>query len=281
MSFFHSRKGEHTKIRVDLSEDFRHADRPPASYFFPVEGLELTGDDLRNLLKDFCHGDRPLLHLYLPKEEGEGEAREFKVHKLGRRTLSILDLSLDEEAVTFMREHSVVRFGFEHNNNTFVFETHALGKTAEDGEILIVEKPQTIYQERRKYRRYQLLPEHHAFLGWMQVQDISWTGMRILSDTLLQPRDVLENALLTLPPVHTVETGECLYQGSKIQVPRAVVSYRLTRDLCYYYGLYFDMEWSEEESEKLESFLRALRQRFWNSITGESSSFANNSDSEE
>lgn len=281
MSFFHSRKGGSRKIRADLTDDFRHADRPPASYFYPVEGLELTGDTLRNLLKDFCHGERPLLYLYLPEQEGEGEAREFKVHKLRRHTLSLLDLSRDEEAVSFMRKHSRVRFGFEHKNDTFLFETRVLGKTADHGEILIAEKPETIYQERRKYRRYQLLPEHQAFLGWMQLRDISWSGMHILSDTLLQQRDVLENAPLTLPPVHAVENGECLYQGARIQVPRAVVRYRFTRDISYYYGLYFDREWSEEESEKLDGFLRALRQRFRNSIAGEGSPSASNPDSGE
>jgi len=276
MAFFHSRKRGSAKIRADLTEDFRYADRPPASYFFPVEGWELTGDTLRNLLKDFCHGEQPLLYLYLPRQEGEGESREFKVYKLGRHTLSILDFSPDEEAVSFMRDYSRVRFGFEHKNNTFVFETYALGKIADNGAVFILEKPETIYQEHREDRRYQLLPEHQAFLGWMQLQDISWSGMHILSDTLLQPQDVLENALLTLPPVHAVETGECLYREARIQVPRAVVSYRLTRDMCYYYGLYFDVEWSREESAKLDGFLRALRQRSENSIRGESSPCASN-----
>lgn len=276
MSFFHSRKGGSRKIRDDLIEDFRDADRPPANYFEPLDGVELTGDTLRNLFKDFCHGEHPLLYLYLSKRESEGETREFKVHKLRRHTLSILDLSPDQEAASFMREHSHVRFGFEHKNNTFVFETHALGKTADNEEIFILEKPEIIYQKRREYRRYQLLPEHQAFLGWMQLQDISWSGVHILSDTLLQPQDVLENAPLTLPPVHAVETGECLYQEAKIQVPRAVVSYRYTRDICYYYGLYFDVGWSEEESEKLDGFLRALRQRSGNSITGEDSPTVSN-----
>jgi hypothetical protein len=266
MSFFHSRKGGSKKIKADLTEDFRHPDRSPAHYFFPPEGLELTGDTLRSLLKDFCNSERPLLYLYLPKQEGEEEARDFKVHKLERNTLSILDLSPDGEAVSFMREYSTVRFGFEHGNRSFVFETRALGKTQD--EILLVEKPGTIYQERRKHRRYQLWPEHQAFLGWMQVHDISWSGMRILSDTFLQSGDVLENALLTLPSVETVDTGDPLFPGAKIPIPRAVVSYRLTREICYYYGLYFDREWPEDQSQKLADFLQALHKRFLSSNQG-------------
>lgn len=261
MPFFHSRKEGGGKIRLELSEDFRRGDRALAEYFFALDGLELTGDALWNLLKEFSQREHPLLHLYLPQREGEMKARDFKIHKLKRNTISIWDLSLDGEAVSFMRQHSRVRFGFLHRNGFFLFETRILGKARDNEELLIVEKPKTIYRDRRNYLRYQLWPELQAFLGWMQVQEISWIGMGLFSDTLLEPREILENALLSLPPVYSIETRECLHRESKLQVPGAVVCYKVSLEMCFYYGLSFDQEFSDEQSEKLGDFLHALHKR--------------------
>ena len=261
MPFFHSRKEGSGEIRLNLAEDFRQGDRALAEYFFALDGLELTGDALGNLLKELSQREHPLLHLYLPQREGEMKVRDFKVHKLKRNTISIWDLSLDGEAVSFMRQHSRVRFGFLHRNGFFLFETRILGKARDNEELFIVEKPKTIYQERRQYLRYQLWPELQAFLGWMQVQEISWNGMGIFCDTVLEPREILENALLSLPPVYSIEASECLHSESKLQVPGAVVCYKLSWEMCFYYGLSFDQNFSGEQSETLADFLRALHKR--------------------
>jgi len=268
MPFFQSRKEVSGEIRLDLAEDFRRGDRAHAEYFFALDGLELTRDALWNLLKDFCQGEHPLLHLYLPQREGEMKSRDFKVHKLKRNTISIWDLSLDGEASSFMRRYSRVRFGFLHRNSFFLFETRILGKARDNEELFVVEKPKTIYQERRKYLRYQLWPEHQAFLGWMQVQEISWIGMGLFSDTVLEPQEILENAPLSLPPVYSIKTRECLHPESKLQIPGAVVSYKLSREMCFYYGLSFDQKFSEQ-SETLGDFLHALHKRFLEHRSGE------------
>ncbi|MCF8086296.1 MAG: hypothetical protein K9J48_05325 [Desulfohalobiaceae bacterium] len=259
MPLFHSRKVSSKRVGAQLAEDFRRPDRVPAEYFFSVEGMELTGDSCRRLLKEFSRDERPLLALYLPDELGEEAAHHFLVRKLRRYTLSLSDLSPNGEGTSFLREHARVRFGFEHNHETYFFETRVLGGMGEEETVLLAEKPETIYQERRSLRRYWIWPDHQAFLGWMQVHDISWNGLRILCETSLESGDILENAQLSLPRVHDPESGVCLHFGGRIHVPRARVIYSQAREDCSCYGVYFEREWEEGKKQALADFLFALR----------------------
>jgi hypothetical protein len=203
-----------------------------------------------------------LLSLYIPDTNGEEEGRDLKVHQLNRNTLSLLDLSTDREAVAFMRAYSRVRLGFEHRNASYIFQTEVLGFVEGPKEVLLAARPERIYRERRRYQRYQLWPDHKAYLDSMPVHDISWSGLRIHSDTSLWSGDILDKALLTLPAIYRPGTEVCLYSGASIRVPRVVVSYRLARDISCYYGLYFDRQWDLEDTQKLGDFLLALRKNF-------------------
>lgn len=246
-----------------LSEDFRCLERNPAQYFFSLEGLILPREDTFDLLEHLFLSRHPLIHLYMPNKHGEEETHEFKVQQLGNNTLSLLDLSRDETAVSFMKKHSTVRFGFEHQNTSYIFETSVLGFVQDQESILLADMPERIYRERRQYPRYQLWPDHKAYLEEMQVHDISWSGLRVLSERSLRSGDTLKNVQLTLPLITHPQTEAVLYAGSRIQVPRIDVRYRLTQDICSYYGLYFEEEWVLEQSQELGDFLLAVRKHFF------------------
>ena len=261
MPFFHSREEEGKRSSLGMARDFRHQDRVPAQYFSPLDGLALTGHSARNLLREFRQRERPLLYLYLPRSMGGEEARDLELQRLGRNNMILANLSPDREAVSYMREHSEVRFGFEHGTAVCTFETKVLGSLDRDCGMLLVEKPGTLFLERRNFRRYQLWPEYGAYLGWMRVNDISWSGLGIFSDMSLRARNVLENPLLSLPPVLDLSSDESVYQGAKIKVPRAVVMYRYISETCCFCGLYFEREWGEEQAEWLDDFLLGLWKR--------------------
>ena len=262
MGLFRRRKKMDWQDHFHLSEDFRGVDRPVAQYPVDMEGLRVTGDNLEILLEEFCHSERPLLYLYLPKEERE-EARDFLVHRLGRNSLSLLDLSMDQESADFLRKHSQVRFGFAHHNYTYVFETEILGRIEDEDPLFLAFKPETIFQERRSHQRYTLWPEHKAFFNSMSVMDISQRGVKLFSSHDLDSPEALENAVLTLPPVYDAERDACYYSGGEIEVPKAVVTYELKQNKWHYYGLHFDQEWSDEQTKKLNDFLLALRKRIY------------------
>ena len=246
----------------NLSHDFRRNERLPAHYDFPLKGVKLSREEKDELFKEFCNSKQPLLHLYMPTKQGEEKIQDLKVHTLNYSTFYLLDLTPDEEAVSFMQRYSKIRIGFVHRNETYVFETEVLGFIEDRKKLLLAERPETIYRERRKYQRYQLWPNYKAYLDTMQVHDISWGGLRVHSDTLLISGDVLKNVLLTLPPIYSPSTEICLFSGAKIRIPRVVVSYRITREICCYYGLYFDKEWDLSKAQKLGDFLLTLRKNY-------------------
>ena len=262
MGLFRRRKKGDWQDRFHLREDFRGVDRPVAQYPVAMEGIKVTGDNLAILLEEFCHTERPLIHLYVPTEERE-EPRDFMVHRLGRNSLSLLDLSMDQESADFLRDHSQVRFGFEYHNYTYVFETEILGRIEGEDPLFLALKPETIFQERRSHQRYTLWPEHEAFLNSMPVMDVSQRGLKLFSSQDLHSPEALQHAVLTLPPVYDAETGDCYYSGGEIEVPRAVVTYELKQGKWHYYGLHFDQEWADEQTKKLNDFLLALRKRIY------------------
>ena len=260
---FRWRKKSDWQDRHQLSEDFRSLQRSPAQYPLPMEGLELTQENRDILLEEFCQQERPVMHLYLPKEEGD-EARDFMVQRLGRNSLNILDLSFDRESADFMRDFSPVRFGFEHNNYTYIFETEVVGVLEGDDPVFLLAKPSIVVQERRSHKRYQLYPEHEAFINDMQVQDISQRGLQFFSkDASLQYQDVLENAALTLPPVYDEETEDCYYSGADIEIPQGVITYKLKKGKYCYHGLQFQGDWPDEYIKNLNDFLLGLRKRIF------------------
>jgi len=262
MSLFQSRKRAAKRIGARLSEDFRAPHRVPAEYPASLQGKELIGDAVRDLLKRWARGEHPFLTLYLPEDDGEVAMHELPVHKLRRRTMSLSDPSPNSEALSFLREHSKVRFGFEHREARYWFETRVLGTVdGEDEPILVAERPERMYEERRRVPRYHLWPELQAFLGWMQVLDLSWNGLRIFSSTRLEIREVLENAPLFLPQVDDWQTGGTPDPASGIRVPRAVVTHSLPDEAYWLYGLHFHGEWSEDEARKLGAFIQALEER--------------------
>ncbi|MCF8086298.1 MAG: hypothetical protein K9J48_05335 [Desulfohalobiaceae bacterium] len=258
MSLFRRQKKPDWQDRFHLAEDFRELERDPAQYPVAMEGLEVTGDSLRVLLEEFCQTERPMLYLYLPKEERE-EAREFLVQRLGRNSLNILDLSLDRESGDFLREHSLVRFGFEHRNYAYVFQTEVLARIEGEDPVYLALKPETIFQERRSHQRYKLWPDYEAFFKDMAVLDISQRGLKVFTEQGLNASEALENAVLSLPQVQDLETGDSLYSGAEIEVPRAMVTYQNKQGKWKYYGLLFDREWPDEDTKKLNDFLLALR----------------------
>ncbi len=258
MGLFRRQKKLDWHDRFHLAEDFRELERDPAQYPVAMEGLEVTGDSLRILLEEFYHAERPMLYLYLPKEERE-EAREFLVQRLGRNSLNILDLSLDRESSDFLRDHSLVRFGFEHRNYTYIFQTEVLGRIEGEDPVYLALKPETIFQERRSHQRYTLWPDHEAFFLDMPVLDISQRGLKVYTDRSLDSSQALEHAVLTLPPVQDPETGASFYSGAEIEVPRSVVTYENKQGKRNYYGLFFDADWPDEDTKKLNDFLLALR----------------------
>jgi len=258
MSLFRRQKKPDWHDRFHLAEDFRELERGPAQYPVAMEGVEVTGDSLSVLLEEFCRTERPMLYLYLPKEERE-EACEFLVQRLGRNSLNVLDLSLDGESGDFLREHSLVRFGFEHRNYAYVFETEVLARIEGDEPLFLALKPDTIFQERRSHQRYKLWPDYEAFFQEMGLLDISQRGLKAFTDQSLNSSEALESAVLSLPPVHDPETGDSFYSGAVIEVPRAVVTYENKQGKWKYYGLFFDLEWPDEDTKKLNDFLLALR----------------------
>jgi len=259
MSLFYTRNIASKRPGSQLTEDFRDPDRSPAAYAFSVDGMELTGDACRNLLKELSRSERPVLFLYQPGEGGDELTHEFLVRKLRRYTLSMSDHSPHGEATAFLRKHNRVRFGFELGSGTYFFETRVLGSIGEEDKVLLAEKPKTIYKERRRYPRYRIWTDHPAFLGWMRVQDISWNGLRILSETAFEPGDILENAQLSLPSVHAPESDAGPFPGVRIPVPGAVVSYSLLGEMGWYYGMWFEQEWDGDRARELAEFLFALR----------------------
>jgi len=248
---------------IGLSEDFRNSERETAPYFFPLEGIILSGEETLDVLKYLCQSQHPLLHLYIPNKHGEEEVHEFKVQRVENNTLSLLDISRDSTAISFMRKKSTLRFGFELHDNSYIFETRVLGFAQDKGEVLLAEIPERIYRERRRHPRYQLWPEHKAYLEGMQVHDISWHGLRVLSERSLCSGDTLKNVQLTLPLIPHPRTETYLYSGARINVPRIGVRYRISQDICSYYGLYFKEEWDPEQTQKLGDFLLALRKHFF------------------
>jgi hypothetical protein len=258
MPLFRRQKKPDWLERFHLAEDFRELERTPAQYPMAMEGVEITGDSLRLLLQEFCQSERPLLYLYLPKEERE-EAREFLVQRLGRNSLNILDLSLDQEMSTFLREHSLVRFGFEHRNYTYVFETKVIARVEGEDPVFLALQPETIFQERRSHQRYKLWPDYEAFFKDMAVLDISQRGLKVFTEQGVDSSEAMENGLLSLPPVQDPETGESFYSGAEIEVPRAVVTYENKQGKWKYFGLFFDQNWPDEDTKKLNDFLLGLR----------------------
>jgi hypothetical protein len=163
-----------------------------------------------------------------------------------------------------MRESSFVRFGFEHKDYTYVFETDVLGRLEGDDPLFLVVKPEKIVQERRSHKRYKLWPEHRAFFNGMQVQDISQRGLQVFSeDPSLQYEDVLENATLSLPPVYDVDTEDCYFEGAEIEVPQSVVTYKLKKHKYSFYGFQFQGGWPLEYIKNLNDFLLGLRKRIF------------------
>jgi hypothetical protein len=251
-----SKRTEH-----QLKEDFRGSDRSPAEYAFPLEGMELAGDACRDLLKEFSRSERPVLSLHLPGGEEAEPGPDFAVSKLRRHTMSLADPSPAGETFSFLREHSRVRFGFEHRGGVCVFETRVLGSAGEQGAFLLAERPERIYVERRSNRRYRIRTDIGVFLGWMPVQEISWSGLRMVSETAFEPGDRLEWPQLSLPRVRDRESGADLCPGGNIRVPQAVVKYMLNQDARSHYGVCFEWPWPEEQAQELATFLRALRRR--------------------
>ena len=259
MPWFRRHKKPDWHDRFHVIEDFRELEREPAQYPVAMEGLEVTGDNLRILLQEFSQSDeRPMLYLSLPKEDRE-EVREFLLQRLGRNSLNILDLSLDRESADFLREHSRVRFGFEHNNYSYVFETEVIARIEGGDALFLALKPGTIHQERRSHQRYKLWPDYEAFFQGMTVLDISQRGLKVFAEQSLNSKEPLENALLILPPVQDPETGKGFYSGGEIVVPRAVVTYEKKQGKRNTYGLFFDQDWPSEDTKKLNDFLLALR----------------------
>lgn len=259
MALFRKNKQSDWQALFRLSEDFRSLDRSPPQYPLPLDGLVLTREKLDNLLEAFCRQDRPVIHLYLPRSDRE-EAREFLVRRLGDSSLTIQDNTGDREAADFIRIHTPVRFGFEHANYTYIFETDLPGKIEDEAPLFLAAKPKMILQERRSHKRYQLYPEHEALINDMQVHDISRKGLQFFSeDASLQYQDVLENAALKLPPVYDAETDACSYSGADIEIPRGVITYKLKKGKYCYYGLQFQGDWPDEYLKNLDDFLLALR----------------------
>lgn len=263
MALFRKSRQSDWQDRFRLSEDFRSLDRSPPQYLLPQDGLGLTREKLENLLQEFCQQDRPVIRLYLPKLERE-EAREFLVRRLGENSLTIQDISDDTEAADFIRAHSPVRFGFEHANAAYIFETDVPGRIEDESPLFLAAKPKMILRERRSHERYQLYPEHAAFINDMRVHDISQKGLQFFSeDASLQYQDALENAVLTLPPVYDEKTGGCFYSGGNIEVPQGVITYKLKKGNFCYYGLQFQGDWTDECLKNLNDFLLALRKRLF------------------
>jgi len=248
--------------RFHLSEDFRGIARSEAQYPVAMEGLEITGDNLRILLEEFSQSERPLLHLYVPKEDRE-EARDFLLQRLGRNSLTILDCSVDQVSIEFLRAHSSVRFGFEHRNYTYVFQTEVLGRIQGEDPLFLTPRPETIFQERRSHQRYTLWPDHKVYLNGMSLLDISQRGVKLFTSEVLNSSEALENAVLHQPPIYDAETDDCYYEGGDVLVPRAVVTYELKQGKWHYYGLHFDQKWSDEQTKKLNDFLLGLRKRIF------------------
>ena len=262
MSLFRRRRKPDSHDRFHLEEDFRSPERAPAQYPVDMEGLEITGKSLEVLLEEFSRSQRPLLHLYMPSKERE-EAREMLVSSLGRNSMSLLDLSPDRETEDFLRDYSLVRFGFEHKNYTYIFETEVMARLEGEDPLFLAFKPERIYQERRSHQRYKLWPDYKAYFRDMSVLDISQRGLKVFTEQRLGSVEALENEALTLPSVHDSNTGETYYSGAEIEVPRATVTHERKHRGVYYYGLDFDQTWSSEQTKALNDFLLALRKCFF------------------
>lgn len=262
MVFFLPFKRRERYGRNILIEDFQNGKRILAQYCSSIDGLEITGKNIQLIFREFFNSKRPVLHLYLPRKESE-EKRDFLLKRLGRNTINVYALWLDEEILSLIRDYLQVRFGFEHQNYTYLFETKILGRLKSEEPEFLATKPDKIFQARRSHQRYQLWPEHKAYFNGIQVLNISQKGMKIFSKSIMNKNDTLEDATLILPPVYNKETGECFFPGAEIQVPRSVVSYQLKQDQGCYCGIHFNQDWSDIQAKQLNDFLLALRKWFF------------------
>ncbi len=252
---FFRRKG-HKQEHFSLSENFRLMEREHPPYDVPLDGLELRDNKIDLLLEEFVQQKHPLLHMYVP-HESEDHLYDFQLSRIERKTIVLASLSMHEEAFAFLRNYSPVRFAFEHEYYTYRLEIDVLGILDEEGTFL-AEKPDRIYMDRRSHKRYQLWPVHKAYFNGMQVQDLSQQGVRARSQERLSS-ETIENAYLELPAVYNPETEECLYHGSQVEVPKAVLKTHFKHGEHYYNGFYFDQEWEDEKKKKLNDFLLAVR----------------------
>ena len=246
---------------IHLAEEFSSQERIPAPYPVAMDGIELSERNLESVFQEFLEQSRGLVVLYIPREEDE-ERRELLLQEVARHSLSLAELDRDEEVESFLRSYTSVRFGFQHQNYNYVFESTVLGKIEADDPVILAEKPQKIFQERRSYQRYKVWPDHQAFFWGMQVMDISQAGMKVFSEQRLDTSQALERAILSLPQVQESDSGKTIYGGGEVEIPHAVITHGFKQHHGFYYGINFDQELPDEDKKKLNDFLLALRKLF-------------------
>lgn len=243
-----------------IDEEFPlHAKQRP-EYINDIHGLELHGKNAHKLLEDFSAEQNSHMMLHIPSESYE-EFREYRLQKVKKNVLHILNVSTDTECEEFIRSYSPLRFSFRFQHFNFFFETNVLGKAEKKKYIYLIEKPVIIYQERRSHQRYRLWPEYHVFFNKMHVADISQKGLSFLSSHNFRNQNTIEEAELIFPAVYCKSEEKCYFEGNQITVPKTVIANCLKEKSGFRYGGYFVSQWSNEAVKSMNDFLLAVRKR--------------------
>lgn len=245
---------------IQLDEDFPlHAKQSPA-YADAISGLRLREKNAHKLLVDLSAEQKPYMMLHIPSDSYE-EFWEYRLQKVKKNVLYLLNMSTDTKCEDFFRTHSPVRFSFRYQNFLFFFETNVLGKVDKENNVYLTEKPLVIYQEHRSHQRYRLWPEYNVLFNEMHVGDISQKGLSFLSSHNFRDQNIIENAELVFPAVYSKSEEECYFEGTQITVPKTVIANCIKQKTGFRYGGYFATSWPTEAVKSMNDFLLAVRKR--------------------
>lgn len=247
---------------IHLDQEFPSRSKTVPGYANALNGLEIRGENVSQVLEEFSTTKNSVMFLHIPKETYE-EFREYQIQAVKKDTIRALNISTDFACEDFLQSYSPVRFSFRLKHYLFFFETDALGKLKKDSTIYLLEKPQVIYQERRSHQRYKLWPEYRVLLNDMPVADISQKGLSFFSAQDFGKQNTIDNAVLVFPAVHSSSEGESYgeFEGGQITIPQTVIANCMREKKGYRYGVYFTMEWPAEDIKTLNNFLLAMRKK--------------------
>ncbi|MGM0539894.1 MAG: hypothetical protein ACQERT_11895 [Thermodesulfobacteriota bacterium] len=245
---------------IHLDEEFPlHAKQRP-EYANDIHGLELKEKNAHKLLEDFSAEQNSHMMLHIPSESYE-EFREYRLEKVKKNVLHVMNVSTDTECENFIRTYSPVRFSFRFQHFLFFFETDVLGIFEKDSNIYLVEKPVIIHQEHRSHQRYRLWPEYKVYFNEMHVADISQKGISFHSSYNFKNENTIENAELIFPAVYCNSEEECYFEGNTITVPKTVIANCIKEKSGFRYGGYFASQWPDEAIKSMNDFFLAVRKR--------------------